>query len=73
MGTAPPLLTYLLLVAKKWNFTHRRGPGRPGIMCEIAALIVRMAQEKPGWGYPKIRGALANLKHKVGRGTVVKQ
>jgi putative transposase len=20
------------LVAQKWNFTHRRGPGRPGIM-----------------------------------------
>jgi putative transposase len=58
------------LVAQKWNFAHRRGPGRPGIMVEIACLIVRIAQENPGWGYTRIQGALANLSHKVGRGTV---
>jgi putative transposase len=58
------------LVAEKWNFAHRRGPGRPGVMREISALIVRMAQENPSWGYTRIQGALANLKHKVGRGTV---
>ena len=58
------------LIAEKWNFTHRRGPGRPGIMREIAELIVRLAQENPGWGYTRIQGALANLNHKVGRGTV---
>src|SRR6202795_2688247 len=27
------------LVAQKWNFTHRRGPGRPGVMREISDLI----------------------------------
>src|ERR1039458_8914053 len=58
------------LVAAKWNFAHRRGPGRPGIMRESTELIVRMAQESPGWGYTRIQGALANLSHKVGRGTV---
>jgi len=58
------------LIAEKWNFAHRRGPGRPGIMREIAELIVRMAQENPKWGYTRIQGALANLRHKVGRGTV---
>ena len=58
------------LVAQKWNFAHRRGPGRPGIMREIAELIVRMAQENPKWGYTRIQGALANLRHKVARGTV---
>ena len=26
------------LVAEKWNFAHRRGPGRPGIMRDIAEL-----------------------------------
>ena len=40
------------LVAQKWNPAHRRGPGRPGIMREIGALIVRMAQENPKWGIP---------------------
>jgi putative transposase len=35
------------LVAQKWNFAHRRGLRRPGIMRKIADLIVRMAQENP--------------------------
>ena len=58
------------LVAQKWNFAERRGVGRPGIMRHISGLIVRMAQENRGWGYTRIQGALANLNHKVGRGTI---
>src|SRR5216684_2205283 len=58
------------LIAEKWNFVHRRGPGRPGIMQKISALIVRMAHDNPGWGYTRIQGALGNLGHRVGRGTV---
>jgi putative transposase len=58
------------LIAEKWNFVHRRGPGRPRIMQKISALIVRMAQDNPGWGYTRIQGALGNLGHRVGRGTV---
>jgi len=58
------------LIAEKWNFVHRRGPGRPGIMQKICGLIVRMAQDNPGWGYTRIQGALANRGHRVGRGTV---
>jgi len=58
------------LIAEKWNFVNRRGPGRPGIMHKICALIVRMAQDNPGWGYTRIQGALGNLGHRVGRGTV---
>src|SRR4029077_2749441 len=58
------------LVAQKWNFAERRGVGRPGIMRRISELIVRMAQENRGWGYTRIQGTLANLGHKVGRGTI---
>jgi putative transposase len=39
-------------------------------MREISDLIVRMALENPKWGYTRIQGALANLRHTVGRGTV---
>src|SRR6185295_1719981 len=58
------------LVAQKWDYTKRRGPGRPGIMREISELIVRMALENPKWEYTRIQGAVANLRHTVGRGTV---
>src|SRR5262245_6223626 len=61
---------YRQLVAQKWDYIKRRGPGRPGIMREISNLIVRMALENPKWGYTRIQGALANLRHTVCRGTV---
>ncbi len=44
------------LIAQKWTFTPKR-PGRPGIMREISALILRMATENPAWGYTRIQGA----------------
>ncbi len=61
---------YRELVARKWDFSHRRGPGRPRVMNEIEQLILRMAQDNPSWGYTRIQGALANLGHEVGRGTI---
>jgi hypothetical protein len=47
------------LIAEKWHFVHRCGVGRPGIMQKIYALIVRMAQDNPGWGYTRIQGRWA--------------
>jgi len=58
------------LIAQKWDFSKRRGPGRPRVKDEIPKLTVRMAQENPGWGYTTIRGALFNLGHTVARETV---
>jgi hypothetical protein len=60
--TPDPLMRWhRRLVAQKWDFSQHRVPGRPGIMREIAQLIVRMAQDNPRWGYTRIQGALANL------------
>jgi len=39
-------------------------------MRHISELIVRMAQDNRSWGYTRIQGALANLNHRVGRGTI---
>jgi hypothetical protein len=41
---------YQRLIAEKWTFEYRR-PGRPGLMKEIAALIVRMATADPIFRY----------------------
>ena len=58
------------LIAKKWDYSSKRGSGRPRVMNEIAELVVRMALENPRWGYTRIRGALANLTYKVSRTTI---
>jgi putative transposase len=59
-----------MLVECKFDFSRRRGPGRPRTMRVIVELIVRMAVDNPGWGYTRIQGALRNVGHEVGRGTV---
>ncbi len=57
------------LIARKYDGSGKRGPGRPRIMAEIEELIVRMAKENR-WGYTRIRGALSNLGHTVARTTI---
>ncbi len=37
----------------------------------IANLVVRMARDNHRWGYTRIQGALANVGHRVSRGTVI--
>jgi len=61
---------YRTLVARKWTYPHRRVPGRQRTAQAIVQLITRMAIENPSWGYTRIQGALANLGHDVGRGTI---
>ena len=57
------------LVTRNWTFVERRRPGRPRTRQEIEALVVRMANDNPGWGYTRIEGTMANLGHKLARGT----
>jgi len=61
---------YRNLVAKKYDGSAARGPGRPPTKADIAKLVIQMATENPGWGYTRIRGALWNLGHDLGRNTI---
>jgi hypothetical protein len=38
------------LVARKWDYTSRRHPGRPSTAVAIRKLVIRIATENPGWG-----------------------
>src|SRR5260370_28749386 len=58
------------LVAKKYDSSKKRKPGRPPTKVDIRELVLRMARENRSWGYTRIQGALANLRHEVGRGTI---
>ncbi|MFT5052939.1 MAG: putative transposase [Chlamydiales bacterium] len=57
------------LIRAKWTFPAKR-VGRPGLMKEIRALIIRFAQENCGWGYTRIEGALRNVGHRVAPTTI---
>ena len=60
-----------MLVAKKWDYSQRRGAtGRPRTPQEIVDLVLRLARENPSWGYDRIQGALQNLGHQVSDQTV---
>jgi transposase InsO family protein len=61
---------YRELVAKKYDGSAKRGAGRPRKPAATVKLILRMAKENPRWGYTRIRGALANLGHEIGRNTI---
>jgi transposase InsO family protein len=61
---------YRRLIAKKYDGSKSRTVGRPKTAVEIEELIVRMARENPTWGYTRIRGALNNLGHEIGRNTI---
>ena len=54
---------YRKLVAKKYDGSKTRRPGRPSTKPDIATLVVRMATANPTWGYTRIRGGLKSLGH----------
>ena len=61
---------YRCLIAAKYDGSKNRSPGRPPTAKDIHELIVRVAQENPTWGYTRLRGALKNLGHELGRNTI---
>ena len=63
------LRRYRQLIAKKYDKSTARKPGRPKIVAEIEKLILDMTRNSPGWGYTRICGALYNVGHEIGRNT----
>ncbi len=61
---------YRQLVARKYDGSKRRGPGRPRTAGEIQVLVLTLAVENPSWGYTRIREVLRSLDHDVGRTTI---
>jgi len=61
---------YRRLISRKYDGSQTRRPGRPKTAAEIERLTLRMARDNPRWGYTRIRGALRNLGHEIGRNTI---
>ena len=61
---------YRELIAKKYDGSKSRRPGRPRTEADIEELVVLRARDNPRWGYTRIRGALHNLGHEIARNTI---
>jgi transposase len=61
---------YRELVARKYDGSGKRKPGRPRKASDVVRLLVRMAKENPRWGYTRLRGALRNVGHEICRNTI---
>ena len=58
------------LVARKYDTSRRRKPGRPPTVQSITRLAVRLAKENPPWGYRRIHGELTKLGVTIAPSTV---
>ena len=58
------------LIAMKYDSSKNRRPGRRPVIDEIQKLVIQFALQNRFWGYTRIQGALMNLGHCVGRGTI---
>ena len=58
------------LVARRWDYTNRRCPGRPSTAAAIRELVVRIAADNPAWGHRRVQGELVKLGHRIAASTV---
>ena len=60
------------LIARKYDGSAKRRPGRPRTSEEVRELIIRMATDNEGWGYTRIVGELWKVGHFISRSTVAR-
>ena len=58
------------LIARKWDYTSRRRPGRPSTTAAIRKFVIRLATENPTWGHRRVQGNLVKLGHPIAASTV---
>ena len=58
------------LVARKWDYTSRRPPGRPSTAAVIRKLVIRIATQNPVWGHRRVQGELVRLGRQIAASTV---
>ena len=70
MTPATLIVWHRRLVARKWDYTSRRRPGRPSTAAAIRKLVIRIARENPVWGHRRVQGELVRLGHPIAASTV---
>ncbi|HEV2256319.1 MAG TPA: hypothetical protein VGS06_24485 [Streptosporangiaceae bacterium] len=58
------------LVARTWDYTSRRRPGRPSTAAAIRKLVVGIATDNPTRGHRRVQGELVKLGHPIAASTV---
>ena len=70
MTPATLLAWHRRLIARKWDYSSRRCPGRPPAAAAIRKLVIRIATENPGWGHRRVQGELVRPGHPIAASTV---
>ena len=70
LSPATLLAWHRRLVARKWDYTSRRCPGRPSTAAAIRKLMIGMAIDNPAWGHRRVQGELVRLGHRIAASTV---
>ena len=70
MTPATLLAWHRRLIARTWDYTSRRRPGRPRMSAKIRKLVIRVATDNPARGHRRVQGELVRLGHPIAASTV---